>query len=198
MNHAMTCEEAKQALDAAFDDGVVLASSAAAHVETCPGCTAYGDALVTLDLSLCQAPLIQAAPALVARIQVEIASQPRYAPGPWAYPVGVAAAVLILAALGPAVNRGSWIGTMEAVVRGALLPEWDFLKDELMAIPAGVAVDYVELGQWSDGAWSALNGWLVAFGSGAGPWLWTLFILCVVAACALDGMEWMSRRIHRS
>ena len=201
MNHAMNCNEAQRALDSAFDEGIAVPAHVAAHTATCRACAAYGDSLATLDLNLRLAPPIQPAPALVARIQADIATQPRRVLRPWVYPVGVAAAVLFLAALGPFVNGLSWLPVMETATwlpREPVLPEWEFVKQELTGIPASVAGDVVTLGRRSEGAWASANGWLSLFGRGYSPWMWIVFGVCVAAACALDGMEWMSRRVHRS
>lgn len=201
MNHTTNCNEVQRAMDIAFDAGVALPGHVAAHTATCRACAAYGDSLAALDLNLRLAPPVQPAPALVARIQAEIASQPRHGQRPWAYPVGVAATILVLAALGHVVKGISWLPTLESglgLVQEPLLPEWGFVKQELMGIPVGVSGDLSALGQWSEGAWDSVNGWLSAIGSGYSPWVWTLFIVCVAAACALDGMEWMSRRMNRT
>ena len=200
MNHAMNCNEMQGAMDRAFDDGVAVPAHVAAHAATCRACAAYGDLLAALDLGLRLAPPVQPAPALVARIQAEIATQPRQSIRPWAYPVGVAAAALLLAALGPVVKGGSWLSILESgswFPQESLLPDWDFVQHELTGIPAGVAGDLAALGRWSESAWDSANGWLSLFGGGYSPWVWMLFFLCVAAACALDGMEWMSRRVHR-
>jgi len=200
MNHLMSCNEAQRAMDRAFEDGIAVPAQVAAHAATCRACAAYGDSLAALDLKLRLAPPVQPAPALVARIQAEIATQPRQALHPWAYPVGVAAAVLLLAALGPVMNGFSWPAIMESgtwLPRESMLPEWDFVRQELRAIPAGVAGDLAVFGRWSESAWASAYGWLSLFGGGYSPWAWMVFVVSVAAACALDGMEWMSRRVHR-
>lgn len=197
----MNCKEVQRAMDSAFDEGVALPGHMAAHAATCRACAAYGDSLAALDLNLRLAPPVHPAPALVARIQAEIATQPRHVQRSWAYPVGAAATILVLAALGHVVNGISWLPTVETglgLVQDPILPEWGFVKQELMAIPVGVSGDLWALGQWSESAWNSLNGWLSVFASGDSPWVWTLFIVCLAAACALDGMEWMSRRMNRT
>jgi hypothetical protein len=200
MNRTMNCDEAQRAMDRAFDEGDTLPSSAAAHVDRCTVCNGYRDALAALDLKLSQAPPIQPAPALVARIQAQIATQHRPVLRPWTYPVAVAAAVCLLAALGPVVDGLSWLPKVESSMwspRVPTLPEWGIVKQELAGIPAGVVGDLTALGRWSESAWTSLNGWLTAFGSGYNPWVWALFIFCLATAFALDGMEWLSRRAHR-
>ncbi|MCC6142729.1 MAG: hypothetical protein IT368_02870 [Candidatus Hydrogenedentes bacterium] len=110
-------------------------------------------------------------------------------------------AVMILAALGPALNGIPWIPVVDggAWVSGEpFLPEWEVLRQELTTIPVGLNRDLAAFGEWSENSWASVSHWLSAFGRGFSPWVWALFILCGAAACALDGMEWMARRMNRT
>lgn len=197
----MNCDQAQRALDIAFDEGDVLETHVAAHVLECKVCGEYHRDLSALDAALRFAPPVQPAPALVARIQAKIADQPRHRPRPYAYPVMAAAAVLLLAGIGGQVadwfpvTRG---GAMEAwMPQEPLLPEWAFMKQELLGIPAAVAGDMASFSQALEARWDSLTVWQASSGGMHSPWLWVMFLACIVAACALDGMEFMSRRVNR-
>jgi len=194
----MNCNQVEQEMDAAFDEGVPLDAPAAAHALQCPACGAYQRALVALDASLRHAPPVQPAPALVARIQATIARQPRRQPRPWAYPFIAAAAVLVLAGLGRFIDWAPISQGMDArawLPQGPILPEWAFLKEELLGIPVAVADDMAVFSEWTSGLWNAVNLWEAGPLGGDNPWVWVLFAACVATAGALDGMEWMSRHL---
>ena len=193
----MKCDQIQREIDIAFDTGTELCSAAAAHTLTCPACSAYQRTLASLDDLLRDAPPVVPAPALVARIQDRIAREPVYRPRPWAYPVATAAAMVLLAGIGrladsmlPPVgwNSQAWLP------QGPILPEWAFLKEELLGIPAAVADDMAVFSEWTSGLWNAVNVWEAGPLGGDNPWVWVLFAACVATAGALDGMEWMSRR----
>lgn len=197
----MNCDQAQRALDAAFDDGDVPDARVAAHVLECKECGEYRRDLGALDAALRLAPPIQPAPALVARIQEKLAAQPRHRPRPYAYPLMAAAAVLLLAGIGGQiadwfpVSRGE---AMEAwMPQEPLLPEWAFMKQELLGIPAAVAGDMASFSQALEARWDSLAVWQASAGGMDSPWLWVAFLVCIVAACALDGMEFRSRRVNR-
>ena len=96
----MNCKQIQREMDAAFDAGVAMNTTAANHARTCPDCAAHQRTLDNLDGTLRAVPPVLPAPALVARIQDRIAAEPVRQPRPWVYPLATAAAVLLLAALG--------------------------------------------------------------------------------------------------
>jgi len=193
----MNCEQIQREMDAVFDDGVELSVAATAHVLTCCACGAHQRVLTSLEAALRDAPPVAPAPALVARIQDRIAADPALHPRPWAYPVATVAAVLLLAGLGRTAqvllptagwDRQAWLPA------GPVLPEWSFLKEELLGIPVAVAGDMSVFIAWARDVWASVTVWEAGPLGGDNPWVWVLFAACVATACALDGMEWMSRR----
>ncbi len=193
----MNCEKIQRDMDAAFDAGTELDTAVLAHILTCPGCDAHQRALASLDDVLREVPAVVPAPALVARIQDRIAAEPTPRTRPWVYPVAAAAAVMLLAGAGRIAHgrfpvadwdRQAWLP------EGPILPEWTFLKEELMGIPLAVAEDMAVFREWASDLWASVNLWEAGPLGGDNPWVWVLFAACVATACALDGMEWMSRR----
>lgn len=193
----MNCEQIQRELDTAFDAGIAPSRAVCAHVKSCAVCDAHQRALTALDHVLREAPVVVPAPALVARIQDRIASEPARQIRPWVYPVGTAAAVLLLAALGRLGNAvwppSAW-ESRAWLPEGPVLPEWAFLKEELLGIPVAVADDLAELSLWAKSLWQTVTVWEAGPFGGDNPWIWVLFIACVATAFALDGMEWMTRR----
>ncbi|MBL7647194.1 MAG: hypothetical protein JNK74_13485 [Candidatus Hydrogenedentes bacterium] len=193
----MNCKRIQREMDAAFDAGVTLDATAAEHARMCPDCGAHLRALGNLDGALRAAPPVQPAPALVARIQDCIAAEPVRQPRPWLYPLATAASVLVLAALGRIAHsmfpttgwvRQAWLP------QEPLLPDWAFLKEELLGIPVAVAGDMAVFSEWAGELWRSVNLWEMGPLGGDNPWVWVLFGACAATAFALDGMEWMSRR----
>ncbi len=197
----MNCEQVQSEMDAAFDVGGELDATTIVHSLSCPDCAAYQRALAAVNDALQLAPPVVPAPALVARIQHRIAAEPFIQPRPWAYPVATAAAVLLLAGLGQIVHTMlppvGWSGQAWRP-EGPILPEWAFLKEELMGIPLAVTGDIALFSEWARSLWDSVNNWEAGPFGGDNPWVWLLFAGCVATAGALDGMEWISRRFKGS
>lgn len=187
-------------MESAFDEGGDLGTSAMAHVLQCDACAAYDRALRALDGTLRHAEPLQPDAALVARIQAAIARQPQRQPRAWIYPGLAAAAVLVLAALGSVVD---WTPIAAEVSIQAwmpdepLLPDAVFLKQELVGIPDAVSTDMKTFSRAVEANWAFLRGWQATTSGSHNPVIWVLFLVCIAAACALDGREWMARRIDR-
>ena len=78
-----------------------------------------------------------------------------------------------------------------------LLPDTVFLKQELVGIPDAVSSDMKTLSRAVEATWASLRGWQATASGTHNPLIWALFIVCIAIACALDGREWMDRRINR-
>lgn len=196
----MDCNQIRQEMEFAFDEGRELDGPAMGHLLQCDACAAYDRALRALDGSLRHADPLQPDAALVARIQAAVAHQPRRQPRAWLYPGLAAVAVLVLAALGGVVD---WTPIARNVSVQAwmpdepILPDTVFLKQELAGIPDAVSTDMKSLSRAVEANWVSLRGWQASATGSHNPLVWALFLVCIAAACALDGREWMTRRINR-
>lgn len=139
----MRCEQAREALSAALDEGPAAADEVAAHVRGCPSCAVFGERLQRLRRELRLEDLGEP-PDVRARVRAQIDAEDRRTPqrtrGWWQ-----AAAVFVIAAT---VGASLAVGAVpRGVVARALAEEVVAAQQELSALSARVEV--VERG-WHD------------------------------------------------
>lgn len=197
----LDCNQVRREIDSAFDEGGSLDGAVLGHLVQCGACAAYESTLRSLDSALRCAEPLQPDPRLVARIQAAIAQQPQPRPRAWIYPaLAAAAAMVMLVALGSVVDWApvsARVSLQSWIPDEPLLPDAVFLKEELVGIPDAVATDMSTFARAVEANWAALRVWQATASGGHNPFIWAIFIVCMVAAFALDGREWMARHINR-
>jgi len=163
---AVTCEDCRKALDAAFDSGDAPDTWLRQHLDGCAACNAYQAELDGLDMLLHRPPAIEEDAALVARIQANLARPQMPAISPL---MGLAAAL----ALAVASLAGGW-----ALDRYVAVPElslvawqpdeapvldWAVLRSEVAALPGQVRMEAARAAAGLEGLWSRA-------GDGVGAW----------------------------
>lgn len=196
----MNCESIRRVLDDRFDRGELPDSTASAHLERCPHCTAYWTALESLEADLRTPPYVAPAGALVARIQATIAAQPARGISPWAYAGGGLAAAAVLVILGWFMNAQQLVPNLAWTRWDAVepaLPAWPVLRGEFMAIPDAVAGDTGALLESITLGWQRVSRWMGSALGGNGALLWTAFLVCLAGAAAVNSAELIGRGMRR-
>lgn len=187
------CAAVRQALELHFDLGESPDARLMAHLAHCTVCATHQADLEALDGFLRAPKAIPADPALEARIRAGLQAQaPRPVP-PWLLPVSTAAAVMLLAALGHGLH-----GLIPSVapawsLAAPLLPEWAYLRQELLEMPALAYHEVAWVKAGITGAWDGFATWTATVAWGRSGVLWTVFASCGVAALALNALEWTHR-----
>lgn len=188
------CATVRLALEHHYDQGESPNAALLEHVAHCLNCAAHQAELESLDSFLRAPKAIPADPGLEARIRARLQAQTPRAVPPWLLPVSAAAVIMLLAALGHGLHGLIPTTPFTWSLPTPLLPEWAYLRQELIEIPTLAYHEVVWVKEGVTGAWDGFATRTGTVAWGRSGLLWTVFVGCVVAALALDTLEWTNRR----
>lgn len=189
------CARVRLALEHHFDQGEAPNAAVLEHVAHCVKCAAHQAELEALDGFLRAPTAIPADPALEARIRAGLQAQTPRAVPPWLLPVSAAAVIMLLAALGHGLHGLLPTPPVTWSLPTPLLPEWAYLRQELIEIPTLAYHEVAWVKEGVGGMWNSIATWTGNVTWGRSGLLWTAFAGCVIAALGLDALEWTNR--HR-
>lgn len=187
----MDCRRARNALDAAFDEGATPPVSVRQHLLACGACAAHARSLEALEGALrVTHEAIAPDPALVARIQASIAAQPPHGRLSTAWAAGLAALITVAVAGGRYVDLPDWIGRARGLQLTA--PPWDALAWRLPPMRFDAEALLSGLGAVGTSGLALIERIPVGPLSWAGP----LLVLGLAAACIVNAREYLGRPRH--